>query len=345
MRVALIFNQKSDRSFSEHELEWDSPETIQSVLGAISSQHEVIPIHADQNIFHKLQASKIDIIFNIAEGTVGRNRESHVPAIAEYLGIPYTGSDSLTLGLCLDKIKTKEILHFYQIPTPRFAVVEWEQGDHSWSGPFPAVVKPAWQGSSMGIHDDCWVENKRDLSRKIREIRQKIHEPLLIEEALAGSEFTAALMGNGRDLCVLPLVEVLFDALPQGAHPIYSYEAKWIWDVEESPLEIFQCPARISVSLKMKIEALAKKTFCALECRDWCRIDIRLDEDKNPCILELNPLPGILPDPRQNSCFPKAARAAGLSYQEMILKVLSAAMKRWGLAPHQNLTDVKRGMR
>jgi D-alanine-D-alanine ligase len=130
---------------------------------------------------------------------------------------------------------------------------------------------------------------------------------------------------------VLPIVEINFDTLPAGVQPIYSYEAKWLWDQEEDPLQIFSCPAVLEPLLRLQIEELCKSAFHALDCRDWCRIDVRLDAKGRPQVIELNPLPGILPRPEQNSCFPKAARAVGLSYDEMILAVVDAACARLAL--------------
>ena len=134
----------------------------------------------------------------------------------------------------------------------------------------------------------------------------------------------------------MPIVEINFDTLPAGVQPIYSYEAKWLWDREEDPLQIFTCPAELDPLLRIKIENLCKSAFHALGCRDWCRIDVRLDAHGQPQIIELNPLPGILPRPEQNSCFPKAARAAGLSYEETILAVVDAACARLELPVGEN---------
>ena len=112
------------------------------------------------------------------------------------------------------------------------------------------------------------------------------------------------------------------------APPIYGYEAKWLWDSPTDPLEIFECPARLPRAQSHLIRTAALGAFHALECRDWCRVDIRCDATGLPMVVELNPLPGILPDPRDNSCFPKAARAAGLSYDELIRTVADIAWQR-----------------
>jgi D-alanine-D-alanine ligase len=112
-------------------------------------------------------------------------------------------------------------------------------------------------------------------------------------------------------------------------NPIYSYEAKWIWDTTANPLEIFDCPARIDASLQSEIEQACIAAYRALGCRDWARIDVRLDRHGVVNILEVNPLPGILPKPEDNSCFPKAARASGLSYKELIQTVCQIALDRY----------------
>jgi D-alanine-D-alanine ligase len=142
-----------------------------------------------------------------------------------------------------------------------------------------------------------------------------------------------ALLGNGERQRILPIVEICFDSLPSHVNPIYSFEAKWIWDTTEQPLEIFRCPAQLDDALEERIHEVCRRTWRVLRCRDWCRIDLRLDEKDEPHVLELNPLPGILPNPADNSCFPKAARTAGLSYEQLLLSVVDAAAERHGLDP------------
>jgi len=193
------------------------------------------------------------------------------------------------------------------------------------------MVKPLYEGSSKGIRDSSLVRTTGELKEQVSAILTKYHQPALVERYLPGREFTVALLGNGAEVQVLPIVEIQFEQLPANINPIYSFEAKWIWDTVEKPLEIFACPARTSSSLEKRIRAVSKAAFLALRCRDWCRIDIRLDESGEPNVLELNPLPGILPNPDANSCFPKAARTAGLSYADLINRVLEIACQRVGL--------------
>ncbi len=249
----------------------------------------------------------------------------------EFLNIPYTGSDPLTLSICLDKARTKEILSYSKIPTPEFLVIDQNDDIEKIEFSFPAIVKPIAEGSSKGIFNSSVVFNKEDLLNEIEKVHKIYNQPALIEKFLSGKEFTVAVLGNGSEAKVLPIIEMKYEELPEGLLPIYSYEAKWIFDTRENPLNIYECPAKIDSELKKLIEKIALKTYHILRCRDWSRIDMRLDENGIPNVLEINPLPGILPDPNDNSCYPKAARAAGLSYSEMINAVLNAARKRYGI--------------
>ncbi|SDM47369.1 D-alanine-D-alanine ligase [Geoalkalibacter ferrihydriticus] len=310
--------------------EWDDIHTINAVADALRSQHQVTLVEADLNAFETYRALRPDLVFNIAEGLHGVSREAQIPALLDMLGLPYTGSDPVTLGMCLDKRRTKEILSHHRVATPRFVVVA-SLGDIPARFTYPAMVKPTLEGSSKGVTDKALVRNRRELVRQVQWVLETYNQPALIEEFLPGREFTVALIGNGAELRVLPIVEINLDALPAEVNPIYSYEAKWLWDQEHDPLQIFTCPAQLEPLLRRQIEELCKRAFHALGCRDWCRIDVRLDARGLPQIIELNPLPGILPRPEQNSCFPKAARAAGLSYDQLILAVVDAAALRLNL--------------
>jgi D-alanine-D-alanine ligase len=347
MRIAYLFSSKDGTASSlqarryeeNHEeddppldllAECDSDETIEAVVRALGERHDIIPIEADDEAYLHLKEIRPDLVFNMAEGLIGPNRESHIPAICEMLGIPYTGSDPLTLGICLDKSRAKEILSYYKIPTAPFWVVENGFGI-SLGVKLPAIVKPLHEGSSKGIKDNAVVRTRAELKDRVREIRALYKEPVIIEQFLTGREFTVGVLGNPPNLEILPIVEIDLSQLPPGANPVYSYEAKWVWDKPEKPLEIFHCPADISLDLKSRIEDIVRKTVEVLRIRDWARIDIRLDERGEPNILEVNPLPGVLPNPEDNSCLPKAARTAGYSYSALLHRVVDAAATRYGL--------------
>ncbi len=310
--------------------ECDSDETLLAIGKALGERHVVFPIEADEESYCRLKELRPDLVFNIAEGLFGPNRESHVPAICEVLEIPYTGSDPMTLGICLDKSRAKEILSYHGIPTPAFRVVE--PGDPLPEDiRLPAIVKPLHEGSSKGVKNNSVVKTRGELETRVREVQALYKQPVIVEQFLSGREFTVGILGNSPRFEVLPIVEIDHSQLPAEANPIYSYEAKWVWDRPEKPLEIFRCPAELTPELKSRIEIIVRRTCEILRIRDWCRLDLRLDDSGEPNILEINPLPGVLPNPEDNSCLPKAARTAGYSYSALLHRVVDEAAARYGL--------------
>jgi D-alanine-D-alanine ligase len=315
--------------------EWDAPETIAAVERALSGLGDVVRLEATSDFPQRLRESRPDIVFNMAEGLSGQNRESHVPAICEFFGVPYCGSDPFTLSLALNKARAKQMLAHYGIPTAPFALVETlaEARAVKKAGllRYPIFAKPVQEGSSKGITERNYIRSPDELLSCVAELLEVYEQAVILEEFLPGAEFTCGVLGNGRDARVLPLVGMRFDALPEGAIPIYGFEAKWIWDTPDRPLQIFECPARVDGGLRSAVERVTLRAYQALGCRDWSRIDVRLDAGGIPNIVEVNPLPGILPNPEDNSCLPKAAAAAGLSYDELIQSCVLAGAKRQGV--------------
>jgi len=337
MRIGLAYNEKPDRapgslddppSTRDAYVEWDEPSTIEAVEQALSLFGSVVRLEADARFPQQLALTRPDLVFNMAEGLRGVNRESHVPAICEYLGVPYTGSDPLTLGLALHKGRGKEVLAYRGVPTAPFIVVDRPRDLDRVDLRFPLFVKPVAEGSSKGIFVDSCCHDASQLRERVRYLLEEYAQPVLVESYLPGPEFTVAILGNGPEARCLPVVGLDFSALPDGAAPVYGFEAKWVWDTTERPLAIFQCPAQIPAALTREIERVALDAYHALGCRDWCRVDVRVDRFSVPNVVELNPLPGIIPDPAMNSCFPKAARTAGLSYEGLIQEVARIAWRR-----------------
>lgn len=344
LRIGFAFNQKPQDdaiegasaeeppSSGSHDrfAEWDVPATIDAVAAALARAGSVIRLEANEEFPTRLRDTRPDIVFNIAEGLNGPNREAHVPAICEFFGVPHTASDPLTLTLAHHKARAKQVFAMHGVPTPAWSVAQGGTPVMLHGGG-PWIVKPVHEGSSMGIGDDALCHDPDAVTARVQAIAADYAQPALIEAFLPGREFTVAILGNGAEAHALPLVEIALSALPAGAAPIYGYEAKWLWDVPEQPLEIFECPADVEPSLARAIEDVALRAYHALGCHDWSRVDVRLDHAGAPHVLEINPLPGILPDPRENSCFPKAARAAGMDYDALILAVLDVALRRTGV--------------
>lgn len=327
----LSLKSKNSSQFNDTYAEWDTFETINAIKDALELHHDVTMIEANEDAFEKFRRLRPEIVFNVAECANGISREAQIPAMLDMLSIPYTGSDPLTLTTCLDKSRTKEVLAYNGVPTSRFMFAESVDDLKDFNLSFPVMMKPVSEGSGKGIFNSSYINNIDDLRVRLKENLAEYDQPFIIEEYLPGREFTVAILGNNSDTEVLPIVEINFDQLPGNLLPIYSFEAKWVVDTRENPLNIFTCPAKIDLQLEKKIKDVALKTYRVLRCRDWSRIDLRLDSKGEPNIIEVNPLPGILPKPEDNSCFPKAARANGMTYNEMINKVLLTAAKRHNL--------------
>jgi D-alanine-D-alanine ligase len=334
MRIGFAFNLKPRRiglGADDAYLEWDDDETIARVEAALATCGDVRRLEANAEFPERLRKERPDIVFNMAEGLHGRNREAHVPAICEFFNVPYTGSDVATLCNCLDKSRTKDILRINRIATARWQVADDESQLDSLDVSTPVIVKPLHEGSSRGIFQRSLCRSLSEVKKAVVEIRETCYQPALVEEWLPGREFTCAVLGNGPAARALPIVEIRLDVLPRPSEPIYSYEAKWVWDTPSHELSLLACPADVSETLEREVAAAALAAYGALQCRDWARVDLRCDSHGVPNVMEVNPLPGIHPDPRAHSSFPIAARAAGLSYDDLIRSVITSADHRLSL--------------
>ncbi|MFH1365519.1 MAG: D-alanine--D-alanine ligase [archaeon] len=341
MNIAFLYNVKILSPSLTNEkaqiyAEFDAPKTIEGIKKAIEANgNKVHMIEANDEAYLELKKlkdkKKVDLVFNIAEGFYGEAREAQIPAMLEMLQIPYTGSGPQTLAITLDKSRTKEILSYYQIPCANFQVFSSEKEKIKKGLNFPMLVKPIMEGSSKGIMNNSLVKNKQQLVKNVREVVAKYKQFAVVEEFLKGREFTVGVIVKKGIPVVLPIIEVTFDGLPKNMNKFYSYEAKWFYDDPSKGEDPLVCPAKISKELKMKIEDTALRTFRALRCKDMARVDMRLNSRGVPCVLEVNALPGMIPDPVENSNFPKAARTAGISYNQMIGMIIDSAKRRYGL--------------
>jgi D-alanine-D-alanine ligase len=322
--VGFTFNMKrvDSRAGNDAEAEYDAPETIEAIRSAIASLgHEVVPLEANSELPQRLVEAKVDLVFNIAEGLSGRNREAQVPALCELVGVPYTGSDSATLALALDKALAKRILRQHGILTPEFQVMVTgrEKLHPALQAKFPLIVKPNAEGSSKGIAQTGVVDDEAALRAAVKELVERYRQPTLVEEYISGREFTVGLLGDKRPRS-LPPMEICFKDRTK-TRPVYDYEIKQEWEKHVT----YECPARLSPAELKLVERAARETFTALDCRDVARIDLRMDQKGNVYVLEVNPLPGLTPD---YSDLVLISKAAGIEYRTLIAEILAGGLKR-----------------
>jgi D-alanine-D-alanine ligase len=327
--IALVFNKKKRVGGNvpeDHYAEFDKKSTIEAIKKALESGgYWVTPLEADEHLPHRLKEKQPDIVFNIAEGLKGESRESYVPLLCERFNIPYTGSGPLTLAMCLNKARTKEILSQYDISIPRFQVFTTPNDELKPQMNYPLIVKPIAEGSSKGIRPDSVVDNINGLIERIRRINTIYKQPAIVEEFLPGREFTVSVLGN-EHAHTLPLIEIYLEKYRK-SRGIYSYEAKTRWEVDSRSGR----PINLNRRRGQEITRQALKAHRILDCRDLSRVDIRLDREEKPHVLEVNPLPGLNPSIEEVSYMPKAARMAGMTYEDLINGILSHALERWGM--------------
>ena len=329
MKIALTYNlKKKDNTkpadyFSEH----DSEKTVGSIISALKTKgHSVEAIDVEYpKLFSYFSRNSVDMVFNIAEGVRGKFRESEVPAILDYLNIPYTGSGTFSLALALNKALTKKILQAENIPTPNFQVFSRQNEELDPSLKFPLIVKPNCEGSAKGINKANVVSNQDDLFKRVGEIIEAYRQDALVEEFIEGKELTVGILENGMTR-VLPVLEIDFSDCNTSGEYFYSWRMKeYQGDKNLGLTPVFHCPARLSKEVEDRVKEAALKTHKAIGCLDISRTDIRLDKNNVPYVLEINPLPGL--DPKESN-FPIMAYAAGMGYDDLIEAILLSASER-----------------
>ncbi len=330
-KVAFTYNLKrkvEEGLPDDYYSEFDSKETIEAIANGLRSRgNEVFLVEADKGLLNWLQSNKIDIVFNIAEGINGESREAQVPAILDFLGVPYTGSGVLALSASLDKAFTKKIFEQAGIPTPRYKLIE-EPAEISDEGlRYPLIVKPNREGSGKGITITSVVRNRAELEKEVCKTYKTYRQEILVEEFIEGRELTVGIIGNSPP-AVLPILEIDFSNCRASGEFFYTWKVKeFEKEVEDSKglSPIWHCPARLTKQEEALVGDTAIKAFNALGCVDLSRVDIILDKEGVPYVLEINPLPGLDPI---DSNFPFIAKCAGLDYPALMNRILDVAIER-----------------
>jgi len=320
--------------------DYDHIETIDSIRSALETDgHQTVFIPADRDLPFALRESQPDICFNIAEGLGGDAREAQVPALLEMLGIPYTGSRVLTNGISLDKTLTKRIWRDRRLPVAPFQ--EFNAGDEPLRPElkFPLFVKPAREGTGMGVDMKAIVNNEKELRDRALYIINAYQQPALVETFLPGREFTVGVLGRADAKLYsrhpdwyekdgfhrFPILEL--DMTRSVTPQVYSQASK-SKDVGEEGAPGYICPAEIEPELEKKLKYFAVRAHLLLNAMDVSRTDIRLDEDGNPRLLEINTLPGLTPD-YSDLCL--QSKSEGIRYEDLILEILYLGASRWGM--------------
>jgi len=330
VRIGLTYDLKAevkpDHGGSDDALEeYDSLETIEALESVFKSNgHDVARLGGGRTFLENVLHERVDLVFNIAEGRgTYRSREAQVPSVLEMLNIPYCGSDPQCLAVSLDKPLTKGILASYGIATPAWKVVSTAQelkGIHWRDFPYPAFVKPAYEGSSKGIRFASVIENAEQMVSVVGNVLADYKQPVIVEEFIIGEEVTVGVLGNAQ-----PSVLGIMRVLPRKKmdHFIYSLEVKRDW---ENMVE-YECPSQLGEKTNDGISAAALKVFSILGCRDFSRVDFRVKQDGTPYFLEINPLPGL--NPKSGDLVIMSGKM-GWTYQSLVTAILAAALKRYG---------------
>jgi D-alanine-D-alanine ligase len=264
-----------------------------------------------------------DIIFNFVESVEGISSfEAYMAGVYELMNIEYTGNSPICLGNCLNKERAKQILYYHNISTPKFLIYKPNRPlkEKSFSLNFPVITKLLKEDASIGISENSVSNNFDSLIAQLKFLSSVYNQDILIEEYIDGREFNVAIIGEK----ILPISEISFSGLPDHMPKIVTYEGKWVSESIYYKHTIPNCPAAISTKLKTLIEEISITSFKALECRDYARVDIRVNNKGVPFVIEVNPNPDISTD----SGFIRAAKADGIDYGELLFTISNFALQR-----------------
>ncbi len=330
MKVAVVYNAYAEGAVAAAERTSEEAVTgmareVFDCLSGLGLRTALIALENDLTAFTgRVREFAPDVLVNLCEGFNGRPElESAVAGTFELLGYGFTGSGSRTLALCQDKYRTKTLLADAGLPTAPARLADTPDAGTGLG--FPLMVKPNSEDASLGIYGDSVVRDEAGLRDRISRILETYGQPALVEKFLEGREFNVAVFENGK-VRALPVSEIDYSALPEGVPHVLGYEAKWF---EDHPLCIQTpavCPAPLDGPAGEELQALAVKAFKVMGCRDYARIDFRMDGAGRPFILEVNPNPDI----SGGAGYARALKAAGIAYPDFWLALVGNAARRNG---------------
>ncbi|MEW6363971.1 MAG: ATP-grasp domain-containing protein [Acidobacteriota bacterium] len=315
----------------------DEVDAIRECLVELGYHPMVVEVWDDlQSLLAQLTKRKLLFIFNLCESLQGDSTlEMCLPAALEVLRIPYTGSPPITIGLALHKGRAREILLYHRVPYPKFAVLPAIPKDRPRGVPFPMIVKPSREDGSLGISKDSVVHDLTQLRAQVDHIVRTYAQPALVEEYVDGREFNVAILGETEPE-VLPISEIDFSSLNPRLPRIVAYEAKWKVNSDYYQGTVPICPANLPLETADRIRKVAVTAYRALGVRDYGRVDMRLSTDGTPYVIEVNPNPDISP----KAGLARSAKVAGMSYTQLIERIVTYAMARTSIDEYQEAAAV-----
>jgi D-alanine-D-alanine ligase len=328
MRIGIAFDLKEDFKVPEgrEDLleEYDSIDTVRAIRNELERLgHKVSLLHSGRRFLDAILQEPVDLVFNIAEGSGGRCREAHIPALCEMMRVPFTHSDALTLSLSLDKGLAMQVAKSAGLPTPFQYIVHSREEIRELIPPLPVIIKPQHEGSSMGIRNDCLIRSHEALRDGAKRLLDMYRQPVIVEEFLPGKELTVGILGN-RPPEIIGVMEI---APVRGTTENFLYSIETKRDYRR--LVSYACPPTgLPEATIVEAGRIALKTFELFGCCDIARVDLRLDGKGHPRLLEINPLPGLSPV-YSDLCI--MASLVRLPYGKLIESILDAAIERLGL--------------
>src|SRR3989338_371834 len=330
-KITIVYNRTTGGEKNEELAltDDDTLEDVRQVKNTLTPTGVKISVFGlDEKNIKKLKNIKTDLIFNLCYGIGNRSdSEKELYEFFDTLKIPYTGGPADAVVLTNDKAATKKLLLKNTIPTPEYLLISSIAELDPVKFRFPLFLKTLDLGCSIGIDQDSVVLDRTALVKKDARLLDKYHKQILIEEFIDGREFAVTVVGNGRFSEVLPVVEILFGPLfdKSTRWKIFDYESKWQINSPFYVQSPYKCPAVLDRNTEDNLKKICLKTYKLCGCRDYARIDVRMDRQNNPFVLEVNLNPSI----GRHSQMHKSAMALGLSFRDLIKTVISVSLFRF----------------
>jgi len=318
MRVALLFDGVSASATAPDLLILDTVAAIETSLADDGHEVQRIPVIADARWMERVRRGRFDLVFNLCEGIDGvATCESAVVGALELFGVPFTGSSSWTTSLCLRKHAVNALLHEAGLPIPPFAVAR--PGHRMPKVGFPCICKPAAEDASLGVEQRSIVRTRQQLADRLGAMHE-IWREVLVQRYVDGREMNVGIVGD----TVLPIAEIDFAGFPRGLWKIVTYRSKWDSGCDEDLGAVPRCPAPIDEALAERISAVAREAWQLVGGEGYGRVDLRIDREGRPWVLEVNANPDLSAD----AGLARMARVAGLEYPALIRLICDHALSR-----------------